>query len=98
MNRALLFSLVTHGLLLSLTFGGQRFGLTGLSLPWQARQAEVQELRVVLQPGAAAGESQPAEQPGAVPPPTDAKPAVEAPEGVVPATSAQEATPVLAVE
>jgi TolA protein len=43
-------SLLLHGLLLSLTFGGEGFGLPGLALPWQARRAEVPDLRVVLLP------------------------------------------------
>lgn len=49
MNRALLFSLLIHALLLSLTFG-QGFGLPGLSLPWQTRRVEAPDLRVVLSP------------------------------------------------
>ncbi|MDG0857693.1 hypothetical protein, partial [Roseateles puraquae] len=44
-TRALLVSLALHGLLLSLTFGGERLGLPGLTLPWQARRAEVPDLR-----------------------------------------------------
>lgn len=45
---ALVLSLLVHGLLLSLTFGGEGFGLPGLALPWQDRRAEVPDLRVVL--------------------------------------------------
>ncbi|MBV8034190.1 TonB C-terminal domain-containing protein [Roseateles sp.] len=45
---ALLVSLLVHALLLSLTFGGEGLGLPGLTLPWQARRAEVPDLRVVL--------------------------------------------------
>ncbi|MBI3348497.1 MAG: TonB family protein [Burkholderiales bacterium] len=48
LNRALLFSLLVHGLLLSLSFG-QGVGLPGLELPWQQRRAEAPELRVVLE-------------------------------------------------
>lgn len=46
--RALLASLLVHALLLSLSFGGEGLGLPGLALPWQARRAEVPDLRVVL--------------------------------------------------
>lgn len=54
---ALVLSLLVHGLLLSLTFGGEGFGLPGLALPWQDRRAEVPDLRVVLlQPQPAAPE------------------------------------------
>ena len=58
-GRALLVSLLAHALLLSLTFGGEGLGLPGLALPWQARRAEVPDLRVVL----------------VAPPPLPAKPA-----------------------
>jgi TonB family protein len=47
MNFALVFSLLVHGLLLSLSFG-QGVGLPGLEFPWQKRRAEAPELRVVL--------------------------------------------------
>jgi membrane protein involved in colicin uptake len=47
---ALLFSLLIHALLLSLTLGGQGLGLPGFGFPWQDRRAEVPELRVVLAP------------------------------------------------
>ena len=50
MASSLLLSLLIHGLLLSLTFGGQGLGLPGLSFPWQERRIEVPELRVVLVP------------------------------------------------
>ena len=50
MASSLLLSLLIHGLLLSLTFGGQGLGLPGLNLPWQERRVEVPELRVVLVP------------------------------------------------
>jgi TonB family protein len=51
LNRALLFSLLVHGLLLSLSFG-QGLGLPGLDFPWQTRRGEAAELRVVLAPTA----------------------------------------------
>ena len=50
MASSLLLSLLMHGLLLSLTFGGQGLGLPGLGFPWQERRVEVPELRVVLVP------------------------------------------------
>ena len=50
MASSLLLSLLIHGLLLSLTFGGQGLGLPALRLPWQERRIEVPELRVVLVP------------------------------------------------
>lgn len=53
LNRALLFSLLAHGLLLSLTFGGDGAGLAGLGLPWRAPQVDAPDLRVVLNPDVA---------------------------------------------
>ncbi len=50
MASSLLLSLLIHGSLLSLTFGGQGLGLPGLRFPWQERRIEVPELRVVLVP------------------------------------------------
>ncbi len=50
MASSLLLSLLIHGLLLSLTFGGQGLGFPGLGFPWQERRAEVPELRVLLVP------------------------------------------------
>jgi len=50
MASSLLLSLLIHGLLLSLTFGGLGLGLPGLSFPWQERRVEVPELRLVLVP------------------------------------------------
>ncbi|HEY9106274.1 MAG TPA: TonB family protein [Roseateles sp.] len=61
-NHALLVSLLVHGLLLSLTFAGGG----GLGLPWQARSAEAPELRVVLQPDAAAALPEQVEAPAVV--------------------------------
>ncbi|CAM3689160.1 TonB family protein [Roseateles saccharophilus] len=48
LNRALAFSLLVHGLLLSLSFG-QGLGLPGLDFPWQTRRGAAAELRVVLE-------------------------------------------------
>ena len=50
MSSSLLLSLLIHGLLLSLTFGGQGLGLPSLGFPWQERRVEVPELRLVLVP------------------------------------------------
>ncbi|HZA95029.1 MAG TPA: TonB C-terminal domain-containing protein [Burkholderiaceae bacterium] len=50
MSSSLLLSLLIHGLLLSLTFGGHGLGLPGLGFPWQERRVDVPELRVVLVP------------------------------------------------
>jgi len=47
---ALLLSLVLHALLLSLTFGGDEFGIPGLVFPWRDRRIEVPDLRIVLVP------------------------------------------------
>jgi hypothetical protein len=47
---ALLFSLLIHALLLSLTFSGQGLGLPGFGFPWQERRIEAPELRVLLVP------------------------------------------------
>ncbi|WP_239255878.1 hypothetical protein, partial [Candidatus Nitrotoga sp. M5] len=47
---ALLFSLLFHILLLSLTFGGKDFGLPGMGTPWQERRIAAPDLYVVLKP------------------------------------------------
>lgn len=47
---ALLFSLLIHALLLSLTFGGQGLGLPGFGFPWEERRVEVPDLRIVILP------------------------------------------------
>ena len=47
---ALLLSLLIHALLLSLTFGGQGFGLPGFGFPWRERRIEATDLNVVLVP------------------------------------------------
>ena len=52
---ALLLSLLIHTLRLSLTFGGQRFGLPGFAFPWRERRIEAPDLRVVLVPARATG-------------------------------------------
>ena len=50
MATSLLLSLLIHGSLLSLTFGGPGLGLPGLRFPWQERRIEAPELRVMLVP------------------------------------------------
>src|SRR4029453_13769135 len=47
---ALLLSLLIHGLLLSLTFGGQGLWLPGFGFPWRDRRIEAPDLRVVVVP------------------------------------------------
>ena len=47
---ALLLSLLIHALLLSLTFGGQSFGLPGFAFPWKERRMEAPDLQVLLVP------------------------------------------------
>ena len=50
LTHALLLSLLSHTLLLSLTFGGQGRWLAGFGFPWQGRRIEVPDLRVVVVP------------------------------------------------
>ncbi|RFC36777.1 MAG: hypothetical protein DID92_2727743451 [Candidatus Nitrotoga sp. SPKER] len=47
---ALFFSLLIHLLLLSLTFGGQGFGLPGLGFHWQERRIAAPDLHIMLMP------------------------------------------------
>jgi uncharacterized protein YjbI with pentapeptide repeats len=47
---ALLLSLLIHGWLLSLIFGGQGLWLPGFRFPWQDRRIEADDLRVVVVP------------------------------------------------
>ena len=63
---ALLFSLLFHAGLLSLTFGGDQKGLPGLFLPWRERRIEVPDLHIVLVPAPVAPAS-PAPKPDAEP-------------------------------
>jgi hypothetical protein len=81
-------SLLLHGLLLSLTFGGEGFGLPGLALPWQDRRAEVPDLRVVLVPPTPA--AVPAPLPAPLP---DDAPPTESPGTAAPAPAADEPPP-----
>ena len=45
---ALSVSLLVHALLLSLSLGGNGFGLPGLQLPWKERRLEADQLRILL--------------------------------------------------
>ncbi len=61
-NAAILLSLLAHTLLLSITLGGQTFGLPGLNFPWKERRLEASDLQVRLaaaQPAAAAAAAPP---------------------------------------
>ena len=53
LSLSFLLSLLLHGLLLSLTFGGAGLGLPGFGLPWQERRAEAPDLHVLLVPAPA---------------------------------------------
>jgi hypothetical protein len=57
---ALAISVVVHGLLLGLTFGGYGPGLPGFDLPWRERRVVVPDLQVVLAPAPAAPTAPPA--------------------------------------
>ena len=47
---AVLFSVLAHALLLSLTFSGDEFGLTGLDFAWRERRVDAADVRLVLAP------------------------------------------------
>jgi TonB family protein len=90
-------SLLAHGLLLSLTFGGDGAGLAGMGLPWQP---QAPDLRVVLNPDvappAAAAPPVPEVLAPALPREARKAPGDEAQE--VPPPPPADAPPVLAVE
>ncbi|WP_435572617.1 TonB C-terminal domain-containing protein [Massilia sp. LXY-6] len=48
MSTALLIAVLFHALLLSVTFGGQAFGLPGFKLPWKERRLGADALQVIL--------------------------------------------------
>jgi hypothetical protein len=50
LSTALSLSLLVHALLLSITLGGQTFGLPGLTLPWKERRLGANDLSVLLAP------------------------------------------------
>jgi outer membrane biosynthesis protein TonB len=50
MSTALLIAVLFHALLLSVTFGGQTFGLPGFKLPWKERRLNANDLQVMLAP------------------------------------------------
>ena len=75
---AVLFSVLAHALLLSLTFSGDEFGLTGLDFAWRERRVDAADVRLVLAPVRRAA-SAPAAPFGAsvneaAPPPSPAQP------------------------
>jgi hypothetical protein len=90
--RVLLLSLLVHALLLSLTFGGQEFGLPGLAFPWQERRIEAPDLRVVLLPAPAARHAA-IEPPLAAGPSLTALAAAASPAGQAAAVIAPQAEP-----
>ena len=47
---AMLFSLLAHAALLSLSFSGDEFGLTGLDFAWRERRVDAADVRLVLAP------------------------------------------------
>jgi hypothetical protein len=73
LSTALLLSLLVHALLLSITLGGQTFGLPGLNFPWKERRLGANDLRILLAPAPA--ETSPTEMAKAVLPAVN-KPAV----------------------
>jgi hypothetical protein len=48
MGMALLVAVLLHAVVLSITFGGQTFGLPGFKLPWKQRRLGADELQVML--------------------------------------------------
>jgi hypothetical protein len=50
LHAALVLSLLAHALLLSITLGGQTFGLPGLNFPWKERRLGADDLRIFLAP------------------------------------------------
>ncbi|HBI70923.1 MAG TPA: hypothetical protein DDZ22_18515, partial [Massilia sp.] len=50
LHLAIAISLLAHALLLSLTLGGEAFGLPGLYFPWEERRFAANDLRVSLAP------------------------------------------------
>ncbi|HZV55691.1 MAG TPA: TonB C-terminal domain-containing protein [Rhodocyclaceae bacterium] len=62
-----LLSLLIHLLVLSLTFGGEEFGLPGFGFPWRERRIEAPNLHVVLLPARVTA-AEPASKPVVKPP------------------------------
>ena len=73
MSTAILIAVLLHALLLSITFGGQTFGLPGFKLPWKERRLGADDLQVMLAPLPA-----PAHARNSVFPPRPESPAQEA--------------------
>jgi len=82
---ALVFSVLVHGLLLGLTFGGQGPGLPGFDLPWRDRRVVAPDLQVVLAPAPAPSPvADPAPAPAPAPAPPPAPPPAESPVAAIP--------------
>ena len=62
LSTAVVISAILHALLLSITLGGQTFGLPAFKLPWQERRLGANDLQVLLLP------SQPAAPASTLPP------------------------------
>jgi TonB family protein len=60
---AVLGSLLAHALFLSLSLGGDAFGLPGLRFPWEERRLAAHDLHVVLEAAAPVSVPVPADQP-----------------------------------
>ncbi len=88
MRIAVLVSLLVHALFLSLSVGGDAFGLPGLRFPWEERRLAAHELRIVL------AEAPPAVTPAPV---ADLPVAAPVPAPPPPKPSEQAAPPVVAV-
>ncbi len=50
LSAALLLSLIAHALLLSISIGGQTFGLPGFNFPWKEKRLGANDLLILLQP------------------------------------------------
>ncbi|WP_159701968.1 TonB C-terminal domain-containing protein [Massilia sp. 9I] len=88
MRIAVLVSLLVHALFLSLSVGGDAFGLPGLRFPWEERRLAAHDLRIVL------AEAPPAVTPAPV---ADLPVAAPVPAPPPPKPSEQAAPPVVAV-
>src|SRR5262245_41243897 len=62
LSTALVVSAIIHALLLSITLGGQTFGLPALKFPWLDRRLGANDLQVLLMPP-------PPSRPASTPPP-----------------------------
>ena len=71
LNTAVLLSLILHALLLSITLGGQTFGLPGLNFPWKERRLGANDLRIMLAPTQSPTGTSPQRIPDMAPAPAD---------------------------